>query len=162
MTDYHIAEINIAHMRASLEDPVMKDFVDNLDRINAVADDASGFVWRLQTEEGDATSIRVFDNDMLIVNMSVWESIEALFQYVYASDHADIFRRRGEWFTKMDAPVLAMWWIPAGHIPTLDEAKEKLDLMAREGPTPLAFTFKKRFSVDDFLAQSSLSESAQG
>jgi hypothetical protein len=162
MTDYHIAEINIAHMRAPLEDPIMKDFVDNLDRINAVADDAPGFVWRLQTEEGDATSIRVFDNDMLIVNMSVWESIEALFQYVYASDHADIFRRRGEWFTKMDTPVLAMWWIPAGHIPTLDEAKEKLDLMAREGPTPLAFTFKKRFSVDDFLAQSSLSESAQG
>jgi hypothetical protein len=162
MTDYHIAEINIAHMRATLEDPIMKDFVDNLDRINAVADNARGFVWRLQTEEGDATSIRVFDNDMLIVNMSVWESIEALFQYVYASDHVDIFRRRGEWFTKMDTPVLAMWWIPAGHIPTLDEAKEKLDLMAREGPTPLAFTFKKRFSVDDFLAQSSLSESAQG
>jgi hypothetical protein len=162
MTDYHIAEINIAHMRATLEDPIMKDFVDNLDRINAVADNAPGFVWRLQTEEGDATSIRVFDNDMLIVNMSVWESIEALFQYVYASDHVDIFRRRSEWFGKMDTPVLAMWWVPAGHIPTLDEAKEKLDLMAREGPTPLAFTFKKRFSVDEFLAQSSLSESEQG
>jgi hypothetical protein len=162
MTDYHIAEINIAHMRATLEDPIMKDFVDNLDRINAVADNAPGFVWRLQTEEGDATSIRVFDNDMLIVNMSVWESIEALFQYVYASDHVDIFRRRSEWFGKMDTPVLAMWWVPAGHIPTLDEAKEKLDLMAREGPTPLAFTFKKRFSVDEFLAQPSLSESEQG
>jgi hypothetical protein len=162
MTIYHIAEINIAHMRATLEDPIMKDFVDNLDRINAVADNAPGFVWRLQTEEGDATSIRVFDNDMLIVNMSVWESIEALFQYVYASDHVDIFRRRSEWFGKMDTPVLAMWWVPAGHIPTLDEAKEKLDLMAREGPTPLAFTFKKRFSVDEFLAQSSLSESEQG
>jgi hypothetical protein len=162
MTDYHIAEINIAHMRATLEDPIMKDFVDNLDRINAVADNAPGFVWRLQTEEGDATSIRVFDNDMLIINMSVWESIEALFQYVYASDHVDIFRRRSEWFGKMDTPVLAMWWVPAGHIPTLDEAKEKLDLMAREGPTPLAFTFKTRFSVDEFLAQSSLSESEQG
>ena len=149
---YHLAEINIARLLAPIDDPQIADFVANLDRINAVADQAPGFVWRLQTEDGDATAMRVFDDPMFIINMSVWESIEALFAYTYSSDHVDIFRRRGEWFSKMETPHMAFWWIPAGHIPTVEEAKAKLEHIEKYGPTPEAFTFKQRFTVEEMLA----------
>lgn len=152
MSDYQLAQVNIAHMLAPLTDPIMADFINNLDRINALADEATGFVWRLQTEDGDATSLRVFDNEMLIVNMSVWESIDELFQYTYGSDHVDVFRRRRDWFDKLDQHHLALWWIPEGHIPTTEEAKEKLTHMDKYGATPAAFTFKKRFTVKQMLA----------
>lgn len=146
---HHLAQVNIARMLAPIDDPIMADFVANLDRINAVADGAPGFVWRLQTEAGDATALRVFDDDYLIINMSVWESVEALFEYTYASDHVEIYRRRGDWFSRMDTPHMAMWWVPAGHIPTPEEAKVRLEYLLTQGPTPEAFTFKKRFSVDE-------------
>lgn len=151
MTDYHLAQVNIAKMRAPIDSPIMAEFVAQLDAINAVAEAAPGFIWRLQSEEGNATSIRVFDDLMLIINMSVWESVEALFEYTYRSDHVDIFRRRGDWFERMETPHMALWWIPAGHIPTPQEAKDKLALLEREGATPLAFTFKCRFTVDEML-----------
>lgn len=151
MTDYHLAQVNIAKMRAPIDSPIMAEFVAQLDAINAVAEAAPGFIWRLQSEAGNATSIRVFDDLMLIINMSVWESVEALFEYTYRSDHVDIFRRRGDWFERMETPHMALWWIPAGHIPTPQEAKDKLALLEREGATPLAFTFKCRFTVDEML-----------
>ena len=149
---YHLAQINIARLLAPIDDPQIADFVANLDRINAVADAAPGFVWRLQTEDGDATALRVFDDPMFIINMSVWENAETLFEYVYSSDHVDIFRRRAEWFSKMDKPHMVMWWIPAGTIPSIEEAKEKLEYIHAHGPTPQAFTFKKRFTVEEMLA----------
>lgn len=148
---YHIAQLNIALMRAPLDSPIMADFVAWLEPVNAIADSAPGFVWRLQTESGDATSIRAFDNEYLLVNMSVWRSVDDLYQYVYKSDHAQVFRRRKEWFEIMEQSATVLWWIPNGHVPTVDEAKAKLELLRKNGPTPQAFTFKQRFSVDDML-----------
>lgn len=153
--NFHLAEINIAQMLAPLDDPIMKDFVDNLDRINALAEDSEGFVWRLQTEDGDATALRVFEDDKIIVNMSVWESIETLHSYVYRSDHTDIFRRRREWFEVMDQHVVVLWWVPEGHLPTVEEARERLDYIDEHGATPYAFTFKKRFTPEEALGYQS-------
>lgn len=149
---HHLAQINIARMVAPLDSPVMHDFVANLDRINALAEAASGFVWRLKGDGNDATSLRPYEDDRIIVNMSVWESIEALHQYAYYSGHVEIFRRRAEWFEKMTAPATVLWWIPAGHIPTVAEAKHKLELLENQGATPQAFTFKQRFTVEDMMA----------
>ena len=114
---YHLAQLNIASTRAPLDDPIMKGFVDQLDYINAVADRSEGFVWRLQTEDGDATAIRAFDDDRIIVNMSVWESLEALHDYVHRSDHLGPLRDRKKWFTRIEGPSLVLWWIPAGDPP---------------------------------------------
>jgi hypothetical protein len=149
---YHIAQINIARMVAPIDSPVMHDFVANLDRINAVAESAPGFVWRLVGDGNDATSLRPYEDERIIVNMSVWESIDALFKYAYYSDHTDIFRRRAEWFIKMETPAVALWWVEVGHIPTVAEAQEKLLLIENNGQTPLAFTFKKRFTVEEMIA----------
>jgi hypothetical protein len=143
---YELAQLNIARMLSPLDDPRMADFVAGLDPVNAAAEAAPGFVWRLQTEDGDATSIRAFDDDMLLVNMSVWESIKALQEFVYRNTgHRDIFRRRNEFFER-DEPYLVLWWIPAGTIPTIDEAKERLELLSTEGPSPRAFTFRSPFA----------------
>lgn len=143
--DYVLAQANIARLRAPLDDPALKDFVDNLDPINLLAEKTPGFVWRLQTEEGNATALRPFDDERILVNLSVWENRDALFAYVYHSEHVTFFRRRREWFDKLDTPVLVMWWIPAGHRPTVEEAKERLDHLQQHGPTPYAFTFKESF-----------------
>ena len=145
LEQFHLAQAKIARMRASLEDPIMKGFVSQLENINALADESLGFVWRLQTEEGDATAIRAFDDARIIFNMSVWESVEALHQYVYRSQHAGPLRDRKQWFKPMDVPILVLWWIPAGHIPTVDEAKERFEMLRKLGPTPEAFTFKQQF-----------------
>jgi hypothetical protein len=149
---YHIAQINIARMIAPLDSPAMHDFVSNLDRINTLAESASGFVWRLKGDGNDATSLRPYEDERIIVNMSVWESIDALFQYAYYSDHTDFFRRRREWFEKLETPPVALWWIKAGHIPTVAEAKEKLSLLEKYGATALAFTFKQQFTVEQMQA----------
>lgn len=146
---YNIAQINIARLQAPIDDPQISDFVANLDRINAVAESALGFVWRLKDDSGNATAIQIFDDPLLIINMSVWESIDALFSYTYRSDHVDIFRRRGEWFGKLDTAHLVLWWIPKNKIPTPAEGKEKLAYLTKHGPTPYAFTFKKQFSASD-------------
>jgi hypothetical protein len=130
----------------------MAGFTNALAEINALAEATPGFVWRLQTAEGDATAIHVYDDPMILINMSVWESVDALFKYVYASDHTDFLRRRSEWFHRMDAPILALWWIPEGHIPTPEEGKAKLAHLQEHGATPHVFTFKQRFTVEDYLA----------
>ena len=126
-----------------MDSPVMADFAGQLDPINALADAAPGFVWRLQDESGNATAIRT-SNDDLMVNMSVWESADALWDFVYASDHLAVMRRRREWFTHMDL-FMCLWWVPAGHLPNVAEAEAHLDHLRAHGPTAHAFTFKQRF-----------------
>lgn len=146
-TRFHLAQVNIARMRAPLDDPLMEGFRSQLQRINAIADRSPGFVWRLQTPDGDATTVRAFEDDRVLVNMSVWESLEALHQYVYEGPHLGPLRDRREWFLPYDGPTLALWWVHAGHIPTVEEAKEKLDELRRNGPTDAAFTFRKPFAA---------------
>ena len=138
----HLAQVNVARLWEPLTSPLLADFVATLEPINALADGAPGFVWRLQTEEGDATSIQAFDDDRIIVNMSVWTALEALRGFVYRSRHAEVMRRRREWFEQMTDAFVVLWWIPAGHVPTLDEAKERLALLEADGPGPDAFTFR--------------------
>lgn len=142
---YHIAQANVALGRAPLTDPAMRGFVEQLDYINALADRARGFVWRAQTEDGDATAIRVFDDPLVIFNMSVWESIEDLYAYVFESDHTGPVRDRRTWFAKMDRPHSVLWWIPVGEHPSVAQAEERLRLLHEQGPTPFAFTFAKLF-----------------
>lgn len=124
----------------------MADFVANLDRINTLAESSPGFVWRLQTAAGDATGIRVFGGDIL-VNMSVWVDVESLHNYTYRTAHTEIMRQRKAWFQRMDEAYSVLWWVPCGHLPTLDEAKQRLEQLNSDGPTARAFTFKKVFSV---------------
>jgi len=136
----HIAQINIGVMVAPTDDPAVAEFMDNLDRINAQADAAEGFVWRLQSEQGNATDIQIFPNPLQLVNMSVWESVATLKAYVYRTDHVDFFRRRAEWF-EGHAKRVALWWIPAGTIPSLDDAVRRVEYLEQHGPTPYAFGF---------------------
>src|SRR5919202_2278835 len=142
---YRLAQVNIARMRAPLTDPIMAGFVAQLEFINSVADASPGFVWRLQTEDGDATAIRAFDDERILVNLSVWKSIQALYEYVYRSAHLAPVRDRKKWFEPMAGPHLALWWIPEEQRPTVPEAKERLELLRQFGPTPDAFTFKSHF-----------------
>jgi heme-degrading monooxygenase HmoA len=145
MAAHHLAQVNLATLRAPLDGPELAGFVARLEPINALADAHPGFVWRLQTEDGDATAIRPFDDDRILVNISVWESLEALRAFVYASRHLDVMRRRREWFHRMADPYLALWWLPAGAVPTVAQAKDRLELLRRQGPTPAAFTFRAPF-----------------
>ena len=145
MAEHHLAQLNVALARTPIEAPEMDDFNALLDPINELADGSPGFVWRLLDETGSATSIRAFDHDWMIVNMSVWESIDALWNYVYDSAHLDVMRRRREWFQHLGRPHVVLWWVPAGEVPTVDEAKRRLELLETHGPTPEAFTFKVRF-----------------
>lgn len=145
MSEYHIAQINIARMLAPLTDPIMAEFVAKLAPINALADQSPGFVWRLQSESGDATSIKVYDDLMVIVNLTVWESLEALHEYVYKSAHQGVLRDRKRWFAQFDGPYYALWWVPAGQYPSTQEAKERLDHLRDHGTTGYAFSFKHVF-----------------
>ena len=142
----YLAQMNITRMRAPLDDPLMERFVAWLEPINALADESPGFIWRLQTDEGDATSIRAFEDDRILVNMSVWESLEALQAFVFRSDHVRVMRERAQWFEPTDLPTTVLWWVPEGHLPTVDEAKKRLDLLREQGPSENAFTFSKPFS----------------
>jgi hypothetical protein len=144
--DFQLAQLNVARFKLPMDDPAMAGFVEALDPINAIADAAPGFVWRLQTEAGNAISIHAFEDPLMLVNMSVWESVEALAEYVYRSGHIEVLRRRREWAPRMVEAHMVLWWIPAGTIPTLDEAKERLEHLREHGPTRTAFSFKQRFS----------------
>lgn len=141
----HLAQINVARMIAPITDPVMVSFVARLAEINALADRSPGFIWRLQTPEGNATYIRPYRDDRILVNMSVWESIEQLKDYTYRTAHAELLRDRKTWFERFSGPQTAMWWVPLGHIPDLEEAKERLASLTERGPTPYAFTFSNVF-----------------
>jgi heme-degrading monooxygenase HmoA len=145
----HLAQVNIGRMRAPLDDPSMHGFVSRLAELNALADGSDGFVWRMQDGAGAGnTYLRPFDDDRIIVNMSVWESIEQLRAYTYSGAHAEVLRQRREWFEKFERVSLALWWIPAGHIPTVDDAKQRLASLDDRGPTPYAFTFAHVFPPD--------------
>ncbi len=143
---WHLAQVNVARLVAPLDDPQIADFVNGLEVINALAESSSGFVWRLQTDEGDATALRISPDERVIVNVSVWESIEALAEFAYRSGHIDFLRRRREWFERYASAHLAMWWVPEGHVPDLTEAVERLECIDSHGPTPRAFTFREPFA----------------
>jgi len=145
MPESELAQLNIARMIAPLESPLLADFVANLERINTLAESSPGFVWRLQTDEGDATDLRPFGDDVL-VNLSVWRDLESLRGYVYRSAHVEVMRRRKAWFTPMEEAHLVLWWVPGGRRPTVQEALERLSLLRQHGATPDAFTFKEPFA----------------
>jgi hypothetical protein len=145
----HLAQLNIARMLAPLDSPVMADFVAQLDEINALAERSPGFVWRLVGAGNDATSLRPFPDGFIIVNLSVWESVEALKDYAYRSDHARVFKDRRKWFEKMGQAYLALWWVRVGHTPTVEEAKARLMHLREHGETPHAFTFKRIFEYPE-------------
>lgn len=154
MTKLHLAQVNIGRIKAPLEDPAMAGFVARLDEINALADRSAGFVWRLQTDAGNATYLRPYADDRILFNMSVWESLEHLQRYVYDSAHLQLLRRRGDWFEKPTGHHLALWWIPAGHIPSVDEGKKRLAHLEAHGPKPFAFTFSRSFPPDESVVRS--------
>ena len=150
MTGHHLAQLNVATLNFPLDDPRMYGFTSRLDALNEVADNAPGFVWRLVEDGGnDATGIRSSLGDDVLVNMSVWESRDALWDYVYRSGHLDMLRRRAEWFQLPKAPSQVLWWIPAGHIPAVEEAIEHLELLREHGPSPSAFGFRDTYTPED-------------
>ncbi|MFE0642405.1 DUF3291 domain-containing protein [Streptomyces sp. NPDC058877] len=138
---FHLAQLNVATLRYPLDDPRVAPFVELLDPVNAAADGAPGFVWRLVGEgDDDATGLRPLGEDV-IVNLSVWETPEALWDYAYRSGHLDVMRRRREWFERHVRAHLVLWWVPAGHVPTVAEAVARLTELQERGPSPRAFTF---------------------
>ena len=146
MTGYHLAQLNVGLARAPTDAPELAGFMAGIEPVNAIADAAAGFVWRLQDGDGPgATGLRPRGPDFM-VNMSVWESLEALRDFVYRNGpHLDFMRRRREWFHRMAGEHLVLWWIPAGHMPSLDEALSRLDLLRSAGPGPMAFTFREPY-----------------
>ena len=147
--NFHLAQVNIARMLGPIDSPIMAEFVANLDPINTLAEKSDGYIWRLKDDSNNATSIKVYDDDFIIVNMSVWQSIDHLFSYVYHSDHVQFFRKRKEWFEKMPQQYMALWYIPVGYYPTVEDAINRLNYLREHGETPYAFTFKKRFSMEE-------------
>ena len=142
----HLAQLNIAEAIASMESPEMADFVANIERINSLAESSPGYIWRLTDDGSDNSySMQLFESEFIITNMSVWEDRESLFSFVYNSDHVEIFRRRKEWFHKMPRMHMVMWYVNEGHIPTIEEAKERLNYLHKHGESEYAFTFKSKF-----------------
>jgi len=148
VSQYQLAQLNVAVTKEPLESPTMAEFVANLDRINALAESSPGFVWRLQTDDGNATALRPMGDDV-IVNMSVWQDIASLNDYVYRSAHVEVMRRRKEWFERMSEAYVVLWWVREGHRPSVAEAIERLEHLRRHGPTPTAFTFRQSFVPPD-------------
>lgn len=142
---WHLAQYNVARLLEPLDHPSLADFVAALEPINRLAEGWPGFVWRHQTAEGDSTAVRPYPDDRVIINFSVWTDAQSLHDYTYKSDHVDVFRRRREWFERNLEAHLVMWWIQAGHVPTIQEADERLTMLRAKGPTPEAFTFRHQF-----------------
>lgn len=148
MPGFHIAHMNIARARADLDSDIMSGFVARIDEINALADHSPGFVWRLQGEAGDAEILRVFGDPLLVANVTLWENIEALRQFTYKTVHAELLRNRDAWFAKPEQSSMVLWWVPRGAIPTVEEARDRLQLLREQGPSPQAFTFGKPFQPE--------------
>ena len=144
---FHLAQLNLGRLVAPIDAPAIADFVAALDEVNALAEASPGFVWRMTGEANNATDIAVTDDPLLIANMSVWQSAEWLHDFVYRSAHTPFLRRRREWFEHMEL-FMVLWWIPAGIVPTLDDALARLNGLRAHGPTPWAFTFRERFAFD--------------
>lgn len=153
MPDYHLAQSNIARMRGPIDADVMAGFVERLEPMNALADKSPGFVWRYQTEAGDATEVRVFNDKLILFNMSVWESVAALEDYVFRSQHVEALQQRSSWFERWPKASLVLWWVEAGHEPSVEEAKQRFETLWAQGPSPDAFTFSRRHPPPDALAK---------
>ena len=147
MTQFHLAQANFARMQASPDDPALADFVARLDEINLLAEQSPGFVWRYVSDARNPGD-REFDDPLILFNMSVWQSAEHLHDYAYKSAHGKVFAQRGKWFEKIATPQIVLWWIEAGMQPTVKEAKQKLELIAKRGPGPRAFNFRVRYEAD--------------
>lgn len=141
----YLAQLNIAKAKYSMDAPEIKGFVDNLDAVNKIADSSKGFVWRLQDESGDATSIQAFDDPNIIVNMSVWESVKDLKNFIYHTHHRDILRQKKEWFQSVPEDTYVLWWVPVGFTPTIEEAVERLMHLRENGDSAYAFTLRSEF-----------------
>jgi hypothetical protein len=150
---YHLALYNIARMRAPLDSAELADFVALLDPLNRLADESPGFVWRLQTEDGTSSSIRPYDDDMILINLSTWESIESLRAYTYRGAHGASLRRRREWFERHTEPYMVLWWVPAGHTPSVQEGRERLEYLIAHGESAHAFMFRRPFPPPAAVAE---------
>jgi hypothetical protein len=150
MITCHLAQVNIAKRLAPLDDPIMQDFINNVERINRIADKSDGFKWRMQNEDKDL-AMDIFKDDSLVINISVWENLEALFKYTYNSGHIDVFKRKKEWFSKMKMTHMAFWYVSHDYKPTFEDAKARLDYMNTHGDTPYAFSFKSKFTPEDAI-----------
>ncbi len=148
-TSFHLSQVNIGRARGDMTDPIMAGFVARLQEINALADESPGFVWRLQTEDGDATAVRPYGDTGILINLSVWADLPSLRTYVFRSAHVEVMKRRREWFERFDRIYVALWWVPAGHRPTPAEAVARLAHLEQHGPTGFAFTFADPFGPDD-------------
>lgn len=144
-TQYHLAQINIGKVKGEMDTEIMHGFASRLDEINALAESSPGFIWRLQDDGGDATSIRVYDDPLLLVNMSVWEDIESLKNFVYKSLHTELLQNRNEWFNKMSDVYQCLWWVPQGYTPSIEEGQGKIKTIQEIGPSEQAFTFSKPY-----------------
>lgn len=142
-----LASLNVGRLLAPLDSPQIAEFVAQLEPINRLADGSPGFVWRLMTDEGDATALRPFDDDLMLVNLAVWESLESLRAFVYSSAHVEVLRQRREWFERLATAHMVLWWVQPGHIPSVAEALERLEALRRDGPTPAGFTFRTPFDA---------------
>ena len=151
MKQHVLAQLNVALMKEPIDSPLLADFVANLDRINALAEDSPGFIWRLQTDDGDATALRPMGDDVLI-NISVWRDVASLSAYVYGAAHVEIMKRRKEWFDQMREAHLVLWWVPDGHRPTEAEAVARLEYLRQHGPSAEAFTLRDTFTAPNWIA----------
>jgi hypothetical protein len=146
MASFHLAQVNVARLLAPLDSPQLAGFVARLDEVNALAEAAPGFVWRLKDDvTGNATAVPMYDDEKIIVNMGVWTSIEALRAFTYSGAHLEVFKQRRDWFSHMKEAAMVMWWVPAGHVPTIAEARDRLAHLRAHGPTPFAFPFGAPF-----------------
>lgn len=152
---WHLAQINIAKIIGnSIEDPIMEKFVAQLDEVNALAEGSPGFVWRLKDESNNATNLNPYHDNRIIINMSVWETLEDLVRFVYQGRHAEVLRSRRDWFVNFGKPFTTLWYVPAGKFPSIEEAMERLQSLQEQGPTPFAFDFKTRFPEPASVPQS--------
>jgi Domain of unknown function (DUF3291) len=142
---FHLAQVNIGRARGAMDQPIMAGFVAQLAAINALADESPGFVWRLQTEDGDATAVRPYADDRILINLSVWVDLAALRAFVFRSAHTDVMRHRREWFERFPEAYLALWWVPAGHRPSVEEAVARLGHLQAHGPSGRAFSFREPY-----------------
>ena len=153
--EYQLAEINVARMiGVTIDDPIMKEFVDNLDRVNALAEDSPGFIWRLKDDANNAASFNPYNDVQVIINISVWEDIESLQGFTYKTFHTDFLKKRMEWFKKYGKAQFALWWVKKGEIPTIEDATERLKYLQTNGPSEKAFNFKESFlkpNITDIL-----------
>ncbi|GGJ23952.1 DUF3291 domain-containing protein [Deinococcus roseus] len=147
-----LAQVNIGRLLAPIDSPQLAGFVSRLDEINALAESTPGFVWRLTGEGNDATSLRPYEDEMIIVNMSVWSDLESLKNYTYKSDHVQVMKDRKQWFEHMKEAYMVLWWIEDNHLPTVFEARDRLEHLRKHGPTPQAFTFRQNFSAEEARA----------